>query len=433
MHGDWSRRRLLQAAAGWGAVGLGACGIGARPPGESPGQAVPVKPASVEWLVWDRSDVWGRVAELFNQQTSTVTARVTQNVVNADVFAEKLQATVAAGTAPDVAMSSPVWVRPLVEAKVYQPIDDLAKKEKGWVEGYYPAALDTFRVRGRLYGVWHYANPQVAFYNKELFAQAGVPEPPPDWTYEQWLGLSKRLTKPGDPATAVWGTAAPTSFNYVFNAIRSFGGAVFDDDEAPHRFTGNTPKAVEGLQFLADLLLTHRVAPTDADRQGQGNLMFAGRMAISTEIVVSIGDYRRQMKQSWEVAPVPRGPAGRFCFFGANGTAFTAPGDRDAAPGWTFLKFLGGPTGQRAYLAEFGAVPTLTAVADSDFLRQPPPPTHLTSIVDAMSYTKPLPKLASLDLQKTLDAAFQAIFAGQESAKAAMDEAEGPVNQALRG
>ena len=29
-------------------------------------------------------------------------------------------------------------------------------------------------------------------------------------------------------ATAVWGTDAPASFHYVFNAIRSYGGAVFD-------------------------------------------------------------------------------------------------------------------------------------------------------------------------------------------------------------
>jgi multiple sugar transport system substrate-binding protein len=372
------------------------------------------------------------VADAFTKQTPNLTAQVTKDVVDAAAFAEKLQATVAAGTAPDVAMSSPVWVRPLAEAKVYRAIDDLAKKEKGWLESYYPAALDTFRVRGQLYGVWHYANPQVIFYNKELLARSGVPEPPPDWTFQQWVDFSKRIVKPGDPATAVWGTAAPTSFNYVFNTIRSYGGAIFDDDEAPKKFTGSGAKAVEALQFLADLLLTHRVAPTAADRQGQGNLMYAGRLGFSEEIAVSIGDYRKQMKQPWDVAQVPRGPAGRFSFFGANGTAFTVPGNRSAAPAWTFLKFLGGSSGQREYLAEFGAVPTLKSVAESDFLHQASPPANLKALTEAMTYTKPLPKLASVDLQKTLDTAFQAIFSGQKGAKAAMDEIEPQVNQALR-
>ena len=72
--------------------------------------------------------------------------------------------------------------------------------------------------------MWHYANPQVVFYNKDLLTRSGVPAPPADWTFQQWLDFSKRIAKPGDPATALWGTAAPTSFNYVFNTVRSFGG-----------------------------------------------------------------------------------------------------------------------------------------------------------------------------------------------------------------
>jgi multiple sugar transport system substrate-binding protein len=421
--------------AGWGALvagGLGAACNG-EPSRDQSRPGPPAAPATVEWLVWDRSEVWGRVADQFNQQATNVRAGVTQNVVNADVFAEKLQAAVAGGTAPDVAMSSPIWVRPLVEAQVYRPIDDLARRERGWLERYYPAALDTFRVRGKLFGVWHYANPQVVFYNQELLASSGVAPPPGDWTYQQWLEASKRITKAGEPATAVWGTDAPTSFNYVFNAIRSYGGALFDDDETPRRFTGTATRTLEGLQFLADLLLTHRVAPTAADRQGQGNLFVAGRQGFSTVIVVAIGDYRRQMKQPWDAAPMPRGPAGRSCFFGANGTAFTVPGGRDPAPGWEFLKFLGGTAGQKEYLAEFGSVPTLKALTETEYLRQPAPPSRLNAVVEAMSYIKPLPKLPSTSLQQTIDAAFQAVFNGQKGTKAAMDEIEGPVNQALRG
>ncbi len=426
-----TRRWFVQSlAAGSAGVALAACGE-ARPAATGPSPATTL--ASVEWLVWDGGVVWGRVADLYNKQSAKITAHATQIVVSADVFAEKLTATVAAGTAPDLAMSSPIWVRPLVESKVYRSIDDLAKKERGWLDAYYTAALDAFRVKGRLYGVWHYANPQVIFYNKALLAQSGVPEPLTDWTLQQWVDYAKRIVRPGDPTTAVWGLLAPTSFNYVFNAVRAYGGSIFDDDEDPKKFTGNQPKALEGLQFLADLLLTHHVAPTPAERQGQGNLMFAGRVGYSEEIAVSIGDYRKQMKQPWDVAEVPRGPAGRASFFGANGTAFTVPNTRDTAPAWDFLKFLGGSPGQKEYLAEFGAVPTLKTVAEADFIRQSPPPANYRALTAAMAYTKPLPKLISLDLQKTIDGAFQAIFTGQKSAKAAMDEIEEPVNRALKG
>jgi multiple sugar transport system substrate-binding protein len=424
---------VLGSAGALTATVLAACGAGGSSGADNTGPSNGGTPAAVEWMVWDQSPVWGRVAEQFTRQSSGMTATVTQAANNSDALAEKLQAAAAGGTAPDVAMSAPVYVRSLAEAKVYQPIDELAKKEKGWLDAYYPASLDTFRVRGKLYGVWHYANPQVVFFNQELLTQAGVKAPPADWTYQQWLDLAKPITKHGDPASAVWGTAAPTSFNYVFNAIRSYGGSVFDNDDDPKKFTGTDARTIDGLQFLADLLLTHRVAPTAADKAGQGNLMFSGRLGFSTEIAVSIGDYRKQMKQSWDVAQVPRGPAGRSCFFGANGTAFTVPGNRNPAPGWAFLKFLGGPAGQKEYLAEFGAVPTLRALAESDFVHQAPPPATLKALTDAMSYIKPLPKLPTLDLQKTIDGAFQAIFSGQKGAKAAMSEIETSVNQALRG
>jgi len=425
-----TRRILLTSLpGGLGGAFVAACG-GTGGADQKPAQAPP--PGTVEWHVWDANPVWARVAEQFTKQNPNVKATVTQTAPSTDPFTEKLQAAVAGGTAPDLAMSSPVWVRPLVENKIYQPIDDLAKRERGFLESYYPAALDAFRVKGKLYGLWHYANPQVVFFNKSLLAASGAKLPPAGWTYQQWVEIAKQVAKPGDPASAVWGTDAPTSFNYVFNAIRSHGGSVFDDDEDPKKFAGTNQKTVDGLQFLADLLLVHRVAPTSADRAPQGNLFTAGRQGLCTSIGVSIGDVRKNLKADWDVAPLPKGPAAQGGCFGANGTAFTVPSNRNPASAWAFLKFLGAEPGQKEYLPEFGSVPTVKAVAESEFPRQPSPPASLKVVTEAMSYLKPLPKMQNLDLQKVLDAAFQSIFTGQKTARAAMTEVESPVNQLLK-
>jgi len=428
--GGHTRRRVLGVAAGLaGSVAAAACAVGQD---AKSGQPRSAEPRSVEWLVWDKSEVWGRVAAQFNRETPGITATANQIVVGADEFAQKLQATVVGGTAPDMAMASPVQVRPLAEAKVYRTIEDLAKKERGWTDSYFPTALDTFRVQGKLYGVWHYANPQGVFYNKQLLATSGVSEPTDEWTYAQWLDAAKRITKRGEPATAVWGTDAPISFNYILNAVRSFGGALFDNDEEPKRFTGADAKAVEGIQFLADLLVTHRVAPTPADLQGQGDIFYGGRLGFRTAIAVVIGDIRRQMKQEWDVAPLPKGPAARSSFFGANGSGFTVPANRDPAAAWAFLKFLSGTAAQKEYLAEFGAVPTLKSLAAAEYLRQPAPPARLKVIADAMAYTKPLPKLNNSEVQRTIEAALREVFTGVKAPKAAMAEIEAPVNQLLR-
>ena len=107
--------------------------------------------------------------------------------------------------------------------------------------------------------------------------------------------------------------------------------------------------------------------------------------------MVAIGGYRRDLRFAWDVVGVPKGQGARANFFGANGTAFTVPTNRNPAPGWTFLKYLGGPAGQRAYLAEFGAVPT-----------------------------------------RMIETAFQAAFGGQKAPRAAMEEIEVSLNQARR-
>jgi multiple sugar transport system substrate-binding protein len=419
---------MLLGAAGAGTL-LAACGAqdGAE---TKAGQSA--APATVEWHVWDKDEVWGRVAEQFTKQNPNIKTTVSQTAPSTGPFFEKLQASVAAGTAPDVAMASPLYVRPMAEVKVFQPVDDLAKKDRGFLDAIYPSSLDSFRVKGKLYGLWHYANPQVVFYNKSLLEASGAKPPAAGWTYQNWLELAKQVVKPGDPPTAVWGTDAPTSFNYVFNAIRSYGGSIFDDDEDPKKYTGTNQKTLDGLQFLADLLLVHRVAPTAADKAGQGNLFTAGRQGLYTAIAVATGDVRKNLKQEWDVAPLPKGPAAQVGFFGANGTAFTVPSNRNPAAAWTFLKFLGGEPGQKEYMPVFGAVPTVKTLAEGEYVRQAPPPASLKVVADAMNYVKALPKMVNLDLQQTLDGAFQAIFTGQKNAKAAMTEIEPQVTQLLK-
>jgi multiple sugar transport system substrate-binding protein len=430
-----SRRRAIGAAGALGvpgvlagvlAGGLGACTVGSQPSGPASAPS-----GSVDWVVWNTTPVWDRVAAQFTKQTPAITVNVSRMLY--EEMYEKLTALGAAGTAPDLFMASPVDVAPFADNKVYRPIDAFAKRERGWTDRYYPVALDTFRVRGALYGVWHYANPQVVFYNKELLAKSGAKEPPADWTYQQWLDLSTRVTRRAEPATSVWGTDAPTTFNHVFNAVRSFGGSLFDSDEDPKRFTGNSAKALEGLQFLADLLLKHRVAPTAADAAGQGNLFYTGRQAFRTVIVLFIAETRRELTQAWDIAPLPRGPAGRFAFYGANGTAFTVPASKSPEPAWAFMRYLGGVEGQREYLAEFGALPTLKSLAENDFVRQPAPPANLRIVPDVMAYTKSLPKLPSPQIQPQLNAAFSSIWSGQKSPGQAMADVEGPMNQLLRG
>lgn len=102
--------------------------------------------------------------------------------------------------------------------------------------------------------------------------------------------------------------------------------------------------------------------------------------------------------------------------------------NEDSGPGAT-----AGDGGHASRHPSFGALPTLKSPAETEFLRQSTPPASIKIVPEAMAYTKALPKLPAVQLQTTLNAAFQTIWSGQRSPAAAMADVEGPMNQLLRG
>ena len=56
---------------------------------------------------------------------------------------------------------------------------------------------DVFTVDGKVLGVPALVDNLAVVYNKTLFAAAGLPEPPPDWTWDELVADAKKLTDPG--------------------------------------------------------------------------------------------------------------------------------------------------------------------------------------------------------------------------------------------
>src|SRR5690606_29636333 len=49
----------------------------------------------------------------------------------------------------------------------------------------------------------------VMFYNRTLFRKAGLPDPPPDWTHEDFLRMARKLTIYEDGSSAVGARLVP--------------------------------------------------------------------------------------------------------------------------------------------------------------------------------------------------------------------------------
>ena len=139
------------------------------------------------------------------------------------------------------------------------PLDDLAKEAGLDLTQYNQAMMQGMAVDGKVRAIPYDAEPMVLFYNKTMFAQAGLKEPGVDYTYEQFLSDAKALTKDGVQGFAV---APDISYPYLPFAFANGNVPVKDG-----KLNITDPGFVADIQQTFDLVGKEKVAaaPNPAD------------------------------------------------------------------------------------------------------------------------------------------------------------------------
>lgn len=129
-----------------------------------------------------------------------------------------------------------------------------------------PADWIDFTKPSREYSTWDgqiYSLPaensvRLLFYNKALFAEAGLASPPNTW--EEFVLYAQELTDPdsGTYGYAFDGTGQMT-YNQLFSFIAQAGGSVLNEDWT--KCVVNEAPAVSALQLWTDLLYKYKVVP----------------------------------------------------------------------------------------------------------------------------------------------------------------------------
>jgi ABC-type glycerol-3-phosphate transport system substrate-binding protein len=167
----------------------------------------------------------------------------------------------AAGTPPpDLALLTSTTDLPaLVDRKLVMPLEQVLQADRAVsVEEFAPGALEAVRTHGKVAALPLSGSVFTLYYDSALFAADGVPKPRRDWTWGTLAEASVRLTrKDGDGQQ--WGIMAHNQPWLLLNLIWSYGGELVTKDGK--RALLGEPAAREALQYWADLLLRHRVAP----------------------------------------------------------------------------------------------------------------------------------------------------------------------------
>jgi multiple sugar transport system substrate-binding protein len=115
-------------------------------------------------------------------------------------YEDKLKLVMAAGNAPDVMA---IQDEPFPAYCTRQQYEDLTPYMEAAGDAFAPCrffrtALETFRYHGRYYGVPWNGGQVMIYYNRALFRRAGIPEPAPDWTWDDFLRTCRALTQDWD-------------------------------------------------------------------------------------------------------------------------------------------------------------------------------------------------------------------------------------------
>ena len=171
-------------------------------------------------------------------------------------YEDKLQTMIAGGSAPDVfwlestgQMASYASRGALLDLTKYANSD---KEYQSRIKDYYEAALKSGFYNSCMFGLpWIY-NPEALFYNKNIFAEAGLDVPSPEWTIDDLKKTAKKLAKDttGDGKIDQYGFAGGDWTGFVWR----FGGDIFDNNDNPQRCILDEAKSVAAFQFIQEVM-----------------------------------------------------------------------------------------------------------------------------------------------------------------------------------
>jgi len=265
---------------------------------------------------------------------------------------QKLLTMVAAGEPPDVFSQWGVsgfgdyYVRGLL-----LDLTPYINRDKYNLGAFIPRVVNIYKRSGKYYSVPQVTNyGVVVYYNKDLFAKAGLPYLPVDWQDKSWnwdkmLQYAKKLTRNyGEGVNAQYGIDTSQLQN-IWMAAYLWG----DDPFSPEHYkTGlakstrlDSPGVIEAVQAVADLIYKHKVAPTPATAQvlaQLGPLFGTGKIGMAFGLSTQAYTNYQNAPFKWGLAPMPWVKSNKVSWF--NGTWFIAKDSKHPEEAWKLIKYL---------------------------------------------------------------------------------------------
>ncbi|WP_245595890.1 ABC transporter substrate-binding protein [Gloeobacter kilaueensis] len=407
------------------ALGLLLAGCQKAPPADGP----------IELVFWHGANpqanriVLEGLVERFNRRHPDIHVRAV-DAGQPDQQIPKILAAVIGGSPPDLLWYNATLTGQLVKADAIVPLDAYLAREPvlGQV---FPNLLPATRYRGQTWSLPFDTNNLAVFYNKRLFAAAGIKTFPRTW--EAFFDLARKLTvdQNGDGRPERYGFRLPLGKGEwtVFNWLAWYWGAGGEllKQGKPQIASG---AGVAALTYWQRFLDPSRPAASLSQPE-QGYLFddfFAGRVAMQVSGPWTLRELA-QNQMSYGIFPLPQGAVAATSIGGEQLFLMRTSARREQAS-WQFAKYILSTEFQSAWATGTGYLPVTIEAARSPsyraFLKRNP---QLQVFLDQLphGHNRPLdptyPQISDA-LGQAVEQALQHVRTPAQALEAAQREAE---------
>ncbi|WP_238372082.1 ABC transporter substrate-binding protein [Heliomarina baculiformis] len=337
------------------------------------------------------------------------------------------------GDAPQLSVMFSIDAIDLVDRDLIVAFDDVVEsdEDKEWLNSFYPALMRNGQIDGKTYGVPFQRSTIVMYYNKELFAEAGLdPEQPPA-TWEELVADAKALTKDDQ-----WGIMIPST-GYPYWMFQCF--AIQNDKElmnsAGTETYFNDPAVVEALDFWRSLTQEEGVMPEGVIEWGTLRQAFLqGQTAMMWHSTGNLTAVRDGADFDFGVAMLPAHKRAGSPTGGGNFYLFKDSTPEEQAASLKLIQYMTAPERAAKWSMATGYVGISPAAYETEAL-QDYSADFPAALVARDQLEVAVPELSTFEtarVREALNNAIQAVLTGTKSPQDALDEAQSTAERLLK-
>lgn len=285
---------------------------------------------------------------------------------------------------------------------------------------FYPRALEAFQYDGQQMALPATFSTVLLFYNADLFDEADIAYPTPEWTWDDAIVAAEAIGALGDDT---WGLFSPTQFWEFYKKAAQNGDCSFFNAEMTES-TINSSACVSTLEMMVSFM-DNGLMPTAAELSGvsDSELFLSGNLGMLVTGIWMFGAFQDATFE-WDVQIEPAINQHAHHFF-ANGVAVSATTEHsEAAAAWAAF-MASSETAANVRVESGWELPALNEPAYFEaYLTQSPPANRAAVFMALESPVTPPVIERQNEMQDAVNALLTQVVDGELTAQEALDQAK---------